>query len=85
VTAATNKVEAFNGFSQWIGFGNGGVLTDNDTVEQDTNSALSPRPTTRTSTSTSPRSAARHLKPSASGRPPDLGDLRCAVPGAQDP
>lgn len=24
VTAAANKVEAFNGFSQWIGFGNGG-------------------------------------------------------------
>lgn len=30
VTAATNKVEAFNGFSQWIGFGQGGVITDND-------------------------------------------------------
>jgi TnpA family transposase len=28
LTAATNKVEAFNGFSQWIGFGNGGVITD---------------------------------------------------------
>ncbi len=24
VTAATNKAEAFNGFSQWIGFGNCG-------------------------------------------------------------
>ncbi|MEU9500013.1 Tn3 family transposase [Streptomyces sp. NPDC048196] len=35
VTAATNKVEAFNGFSQWIGFGNGGVITDNDAVEQE--------------------------------------------------
>jgi TnpA family transposase len=35
VTAATNKVEAFNGFSQWIGFGNGGVITDNDPVEQE--------------------------------------------------
>ncbi|MFI6690037.1 Tn3 family transposase [Streptomyces sp. NPDC050485] len=35
VTAATNKVEAFNGFSQWIGFGNGGVMTDNDPVEQE--------------------------------------------------
>ncbi|WP_329166324.1 transposase [Streptomyces sp. NBC_01717] len=33
--AATNKVEAFNGFSQWIGFGNGGVITDNDPVEQE--------------------------------------------------
>ena len=30
LTAATNKGEAFNGFSQWIGFGNGGVITDND-------------------------------------------------------
>ncbi|MFK0259300.1 Tn3 family transposase [Streptomyces sp. NPDC090445] len=35
VTAATNKVEAFSGFSQWIGFGNGGVITDNDPVEQE--------------------------------------------------
>jgi TnpA family transposase len=35
VTAATNKVEAFNGFSQWIGFGNGGVIIDNDLVEQE--------------------------------------------------
>nr|WP_280525001.1 Tn3 family transposase [Streptomyces inhibens] len=35
VTAATNKVEAFNGFSKWIGFGNGGVITDNDPVEQE--------------------------------------------------
>ncbi|WP_020123596.1 Tn3 family transposase [Streptomyces canus] len=35
MTAATNKVEAFNGFSQWIGFGNGGVITDNDPVEQE--------------------------------------------------
>lgn len=32
---ATNKVEAFNGFSQWIGFCNGGVITDNDPVEQE--------------------------------------------------
>ncbi|MGW9136191.1 Tn3 family transposase [Streptomyces sp. NPDC055681] len=35
VTAATNKVEAFNGFSQWIGFGQGGHITDNDPVEQE--------------------------------------------------
>ncbi|MEU3771990.1 Tn3 family transposase [Streptomyces sp. NPDC032472] len=35
MTAATNKVEAFNGFSQWIGFGNGGVITDNGPVEQE--------------------------------------------------
>ncbi|MCX4907703.1 Tn3 family transposase [Streptomyces sp. NBC_00878] len=34
VAAVTNKVEAFNGFSQRIGFGNGGVITDNDPVEQ---------------------------------------------------
>jgi TnpA family transposase len=26
VTAATNKVESFNRFSQWVGFGNQGVL-----------------------------------------------------------
>ncbi|MEV0604235.1 Tn3 family transposase [Streptomyces sp. NPDC050315] len=30
-----NKVEAFNGFSQWIGFGQGGVITVNDPVEQE--------------------------------------------------
>ncbi|MFE2679692.1 Tn3 family transposase [Streptomyces hygroscopicus] len=35
MTAATNKVEAFNGFSQWLGFGNRGVLADNDPVEQE--------------------------------------------------
>ncbi|WP_406486631.1 Tn3 family transposase [Streptomyces sp. NBC_01563] len=35
VTAATNKTEAFNGFSQWIGFGNRGVIADNDPVEQE--------------------------------------------------
>ncbi|GAA2248534.1 hypothetical protein GCM10010368_12730 [Streptomyces roseiscleroticus] len=35
VTAATNKVEAFNGFSQWLGFGNRGVLAGNDPVEQE--------------------------------------------------
>ncbi|MFB7558827.1 Tn3 family transposase [Streptomyces brevispora] len=35
VTAATNKVEAFNGFCQWLGFGNGGVIADNDPVEQE--------------------------------------------------
>ncbi|MFF4354935.1 Tn3 family transposase [Streptomyces sp. NPDC001530] len=40
VTAATNKVEAFNGFSQWIGFGNGGVITDNDPVEQEKTATL---------------------------------------------
>ncbi|MGW2770333.1 Tn3 family transposase [Streptomyces sp. NPDC001275] len=35
VTAATNKVESFNRFSQWLGFGNRGVIADNDPVEQE--------------------------------------------------
>ncbi|WP_406840463.1 Tn3 family transposase [Streptomyces sp. AHU1] len=35
VTAVTNKVEAFNGFFQWLGFGNRGVIADNDPVEQE--------------------------------------------------
>jgi hypothetical protein len=35
VTAATNKVESFNRFSQWVGFGNQGVLADNDPIEQE--------------------------------------------------
>ncbi|MFD7065395.1 Tn3 family transposase [Streptomyces sp. NPDC059906] len=35
VTAATNKVESFNRFSQWIGFGNRGVIAGNDPVEQE--------------------------------------------------
>ncbi|MFJ2868280.1 Tn3 family transposase [Kitasatospora sp. NPDC087314] len=35
VTAATNKVEAFNGFSEWVRFGNRGVIADNDPVEQE--------------------------------------------------
>ncbi|MFF4867372.1 transposase [Streptomyces sp. NPDC001231] len=35
VTAATNKVESFNRFCQWIGFGNRGVIADNDPVEQE--------------------------------------------------
>ncbi|MFB7739744.1 Tn3 family transposase [Streptomyces sp. NPDC056112] len=35
VTAATNKVESFNRFSQWVGFGNRGVIVDNDPVEQE--------------------------------------------------
>ncbi|WP_171076225.1 Tn3 family transposase [Streptomyces sp. YIM 121038] len=35
VTAATNKVESFNNFSQWVGFGNSGVIADNDPVEQE--------------------------------------------------
>ncbi|GAA1580721.1 hypothetical protein GCM10009678_74280 [Actinomadura kijaniata] len=35
VTAATNKVESYNGFAQWLGFGNNGVLADNDPAEQE--------------------------------------------------
>jgi hypothetical protein len=35
VTAATNKVEAYNGFSQWLHFGNRGVIADNDPAEQE--------------------------------------------------
>lgn len=35
VTAATNKVESFNRFSQWIGFGYRGVIADNDPIEQE--------------------------------------------------
>ncbi|MEV5322724.1 Tn3 family transposase [Nonomuraea sp. NPDC052634] len=33
ITAATNKVESYNGFSKWLGFG--GVLADNDPEEQE--------------------------------------------------
>lgn len=33
VTAATNKVESYNGFSEWFGFG--GVLAGNDPEEQE--------------------------------------------------
>jgi TnpA family transposase len=35
VTAATNKVEAYNAFSQWLGFGNNGVIAHNDPDEQE--------------------------------------------------
>ena len=35
VTAVTNQVEAYNGFSGWLRFGNGGVLTANDPAEQE--------------------------------------------------
>ncbi|MFD9426258.1 MULTISPECIES: transposase [unclassified Streptomyces] len=35
MTAATNKTEAFNSFSQWTGFGNRGVIADNDPDEQE--------------------------------------------------
>nr|WP_279340639.1 Tn3 family transposase [Sphaerisporangium perillae] len=35
ITAVTNKVEGFNGFSGWLRFGNDGVITDNDPAEQE--------------------------------------------------
>lgn len=35
ITAATNKVESYNGFSHWLAFGNNGVLADNDPDEQE--------------------------------------------------
>ncbi|WNF25352.1 Tn3 family transposase [Streptomyces sp. C11-1] len=35
LTAATDKAKAFNGFSQRIGSGDGGVITDNDPFEQE--------------------------------------------------
>ncbi|MGH3547749.1 MAG: Tn3 family transposase [Pseudonocardiaceae bacterium] len=35
VTAATNKAEAYNGFSAWLRFGNNGVIADNDPAEQE--------------------------------------------------
>jgi len=34
ITAATNKVESYNGFAHWLAFGNNGVLADNDPAEQ---------------------------------------------------
>ncbi len=35
VTAATNKAESYHGFAQWLGFGNNGVLADNDPAGQE--------------------------------------------------
>ncbi|WP_329612414.1 transposase [Streptomyces brevispora] len=35
VTAATNKVEAYNGFSEWLHFGNRGVIADKDPIERE--------------------------------------------------
>ncbi len=35
ITAATNKVESYNGFSHWLAFGNNGILASNDPVEQE--------------------------------------------------
>ncbi|HEY0688063.1 MAG TPA: Tn3 family transposase [Kribbella sp.] len=38
VTAATNKAEAYNGFSAWTRFGNQGVIAENDPAEQESRS-----------------------------------------------
>ncbi|MEU8265414.1 Tn3 family transposase [Micromonospora sp. NPDC048999] len=38
VTAATNKAEAYNGFSAWTRFGNQGVIAENDPPEQQSRS-----------------------------------------------
>jgi len=35
ITATTNKVEAYNGFSKWVFFGGEGVITENDPEEQE--------------------------------------------------
>ena len=35
VTAATNKADAYNGFSAWLRFGNHGVIAENDPAEQE--------------------------------------------------
>ncbi|MGW7329927.1 Tn3 family transposase [Streptomyces sp. NPDC054840] len=35
VTAATNKIEAFNGFSDWVRVGQRGTVRANDPVEQE--------------------------------------------------
>jgi len=35
ITATTNKIEACNGFCQWLFFGGHGVIAHNDPVEQE--------------------------------------------------
>jgi TnpA family transposase len=35
ITASTNKVEAYNGFSKWFFFGGDGVISENDPEEQE--------------------------------------------------
>lgn len=35
ITATTNKVEAYNGFSKWLFFGGDGIITDNDPEQQE--------------------------------------------------
>ncbi|MFE7330296.1 hypothetical protein ACFU8W_36150 [Streptomyces sp. NPDC057565] len=43
MTAAANKAESVDWFSQWPGFGNRGVIADNDPVEQE--KAMKPKRT----------------------------------------
>jgi TnpA family transposase len=38
VTAATNKAEAYNGFSAWTRFGDQGVIAENDPAGQESRS-----------------------------------------------
>jgi len=35
ITATTNKVEAYNGFSKWLFFGGHGIIVDNDPEQQE--------------------------------------------------
>lgn len=35
ITATTNKVEAYNGFSKWLFFGGDGIIADNDPEQQE--------------------------------------------------
>lgn len=35
ITASTNKVEAYNGFSKWVFFGGEGIISENDPEEQE--------------------------------------------------
>ena len=30
ITTITNRVESFHNFSKWLGFGNAGIIGDND-------------------------------------------------------
>jgi TnpA family transposase len=69
VIAATNKVESYYGSAQWLGFGDNGVLADNDPAWQkrpikfNTQAALPPR---RGRPGPGPRR--RWRPPSAAGR-----------------
>ncbi|MGJ5950170.1 Tn3 family transposase [Streptomyces neyagawaensis] len=58
MTAATSNVESFNRFSQWIGFGNRGVIADNDPIEQEQAMRFNPRA----------RNPARGVRPEAGRR-----------------